>query len=246
MIAQITDGPRTFRVDLSDPIDISIPLVAGENRLSAWYVPPITMEPVMAGGFVGSVLDGGAVNFRNIAFNPHGHGTHTECVGHISKEELSVNQTLKQFHMMARVISIEPKQINEDLVITAEQLPSKLDCKALCVRTLPNEASKMTRAYSDANPPYVDEKAMKMIVALGVEHLLIDTPSVDREEDEGVLASHHVFWNYPQEIDRVKTITELIFIPPQVKDGEYFMELQFAPFENDASPSRPVLYRILD
>lgn len=245
MIAQITDGPRTFRVDLSDPIDISIPLVAGENRLSAWYVPPLTMEPVRANGFLGSVAEGGDVNFRDIAFNPHGHGTHTECVGHISQEVLSVNQTLKQFHMMTRVITIEPKSIEEDRVITSDQLPEELDCSALCIRTLPNEGTKTTRAYSSSNPPYMDQEAMKKIIDLGVNHLLIDTPSVDREEDEGALVSHHIFWNYPEEINRTKTITELIYIPSEIEDGEYFMDLQFAPFENDASPSRPVLYRIL-
>ena len=246
MIAQITDGPRTFQVDLSDPIDISIPLVSGENRLSAWSVSPITIEPVRTNGFIGSVEEGGDVNFRNIAFNPHGHGTHTECVGHISKEVISVNQTLKRFHMIAQVLSIEPTQIGEDLVITVDQLPSELDCNALCIRTMPNEDSKLTRLYSDANPPYIDQEAMRKIVELGVEHLLIDTPSVDREQDEGELISHHIFWDYPAEINRTKTITELIYIPTEIQDGEYFMELQFAPFENDASPSRPVLYRIQD
>jgi len=246
VIAQITDGPRTFQVDLSDPIDISIPLVSGKNRLRAWSVSPITIEPVRTKRFLGSVEEGGDVNFRNIAFNPHGHGTHTECVGHISKEVISVNQTLKRFHMIAQVLSIEPTQIGEDFVITVDQLPSELDCNALCIRTMPNEDSKLTRIYSDANPPYIDQEAMRKIVELGVEHLLIDTPSVDREQDGGALISHHIFWDYPTEINRTKTITELIYIPTEIQDGEYFMELQFAPFENDASPSRPVLYRIQD
>ena len=246
MIARITDGAREFKVDLSDPLDISIPLVAGENRLSAWYVPPITMTPVRAEGFVGSVKAGGAVNFRDIAFNPHGHGTHTECVGHISKEDLSVNQTLKEFHMLCQVISIKPNDVDGDLVVTASQIPQGLHHKALCIRTMPNTDNKTTKQYSDTNPPYMAPEAMKSIVSQGVEHLLIDTPSVDREEDKGALASHHLFWNYPQEIDRTKTITELIYIPSEIEDGEYLMELQFAPFENDASPSRPVLYRLLD
>jgi arylformamidase len=246
VIARITDGAREFKVDLSDPLDISIPLVAGENRLSAWCVPPITMTPVQAEGFVGSVKDGGAVNFRDIAFNPHGHGTHTECVGHISKEDLSVNQTLKQFHMLCQVISIKPAEIDGDLVITEDQIPNDLSHKALCIRTMPNAKDKTTRPYSDTNPPFIATEAMKSIVSQGIEHLLIDTPSVDREEDEGILASHHLFWNYPAEIDRTKTITELIYIPSNIEDGEYLMELQFAPFENDASPSRPVLYRLLD
>jgi len=42
------------------------------------------------------------------------------------------------------------------------------------------------------------------------------------------------------------TITEFIFVPNTVKDGKYYLNLQVAPFENDASPSRPVLYKIED
>ena len=49
------------------------------------------------GDWVGDVKQGGSVNFRNISFNPHGNGTHTECVGHISKEDFSINQCLKKF-----------------------------------------------------------------------------------------------------------------------------------------------------
>ena len=39
-------------------------------------------------------------------------------------------------------------------------------------------------------------------------------------------------------------ITELIFVPNNVFDGRYLLNLQFAPLENDASPSRPVLFEI--
>ena len=42
--------------------------------------------PVVAGDFVGSTASGGPVNFFNIRVNPHGNGTHTECVGHIARE----------------------------------------------------------------------------------------------------------------------------------------------------------------
>jgi kynurenine formamidase len=148
--------------------------------------------------------------------------------------------------MLCQVISIKPNDVDGDLVVTASQIPQGLHHKALCIRTMPNTDNKTTKQYSDTNPPYMAPEAMKSIVSQGVEHLLIDTPSVDREEDKGALASHHLFWNYPQEIDRTKTITELIYIPSEIEDGEYLMELQFAPFENDASPSRPVLYRLLD
>ena len=43
---------------------------------------------------------------------------------------------------------------------------------------------------------------------------------------------------------RIKnTITELIYVPNDVEDGEYLLNIQIAPFESDCAPSRPVLLR---
>ena len=84
MIAEINHHGQQFRVDLSKPIDLSLPLAAGEGQVQAWYVDPVRMEPVRNGDTTYAVKDGAPVNFRNVLFNPHGHGTHTESVGHIS------------------------------------------------------------------------------------------------------------------------------------------------------------------
>ena len=73
---------------------------------------------------------------------------------------------------------------------------------------------------------------------------MIDTPSVDREEDGGELAFHHAFWKVPQQPNHQRTITELIFVDNEIKDDVYLLELQLAAFVNDAAPSRPVLYKI--
>jgi hypothetical protein len=79
---------------------------------------------------------------------------------------------------------------------------------------------------------------------LGVIHFLVDVPSVDREKDNGVLAFHHAFWKVPETNDKRRTITELIFVPDECEDGNYLLNLQTAPFENDATPSRPVIFRL--
>jgi len=79
-----------------------------------------------------------------------------------------------------------------------------------------------------------------------VEHLLIDLPSVDKEKDDGALVAHNAFWNAKRDLRLKATITEFIYVRNAIEDGTYFLNLQVAPFENDASPSRPVLYRILD
>jgi hypothetical protein len=75
-------------------------------------------------------------------------------------------------------------------------------------------------------------------------------PSIDRIYDEGKLANHRIFWNVepgsfePNENSRVNnTITELIYVPNNVEDGNYLLNLQIAPFDSDASPSRPVIFK---
>jgi len=184
----------------------------------------------------------------DIFFNPHGHGTHTECVGHISKEVYSINKTLTQFFFTAELISISPeKQENGDEIITWKQIESALQLKntqAIVIRTLPNATDKLSKQYSDTNPAFVEAKAMIELIALGVDHFLIDLPSVDKEMDGGVLAAHHAFWEHPEKTNLKRTITELIYVPEHIKDGSYLLNLQIAPFENDASPSKPVLYAI--
>lgn len=247
MIANITYKDKNFKVDLSKPIDISIPLKKGIDNPSAWYVPPVKMEAVEMGEWVGEVKRGGSVNFFNIYFNPHGHGTHTECVGHISKEQESINESVKTFFFLSQLISIEPVATNDDLIITEESIKEKLNdnCEAVIIRTMPNSKSKLTQQYSNTNPPYLEKDAARFLREKGIKHLLIDLPSVDKEQDNGVLAAHHTFWDFPKNTRFDCSITELIFVPSEIKDGNYLLNLSFAPFENDASPSRPTLYAII-
>lgn len=249
MITTIQYNREDYKVDLSKPIDISIPLKAEKGNLTAWYVDVPRFEPVMENGFIGDVNKGGPVNFRNIFFNPHGNGTHTECVGHISKENYTINKCLKEFFFLAEIVTIDPEQINGDSVITLEQVKNvwkKNGSKAIIIRTLPNDTKKLSMQYSNTNPTFVDENAIHYLVENGVEHLLIDTPSVDKEEDGGELRAHHVFWEYPNNTQKQRTITELIYVPENISDGTYFLNIQIASFENDASPSKPILFEIRD
>lgn len=236
-------------MDVSKPIDLSIPLQASDKNPNAWYIDQPEITPVHLDGWVGKVSEGAAVNFNNIAFNPHSHGTHTECVGHITKEFHSVNKALKTFFFLAEVISVIPEKKGEDDVVSAEQLKSLLNSKkpeAIVIRTLPNPATKKNKKYDHTNWPYLEEDAATFLREIGVDHLLIDLPSVDKEKDEGALLAHKAFWNYPKGTRHAATITEFIYVPNRVQDGTYLLNLQMAPFENDASPSKPVLYRILN
>ena len=248
MISTIFHKGKDYKIDFFQPIDISIPLCSEKDCVSAWYVEPMKLEPVRNGSWVGDVNEGGSVNFRNITFNPHGNGTHTECVGHISKEFISLNKCLKQFMFVAELVTILPYELeNGDFVITKQHFIDALENKtpeAIVIRTLSNGVNKLKMQYSNTNPPYILEDAILYLNEIGVQHLLIDMPSIDRENDEGKLLGHHAFWQYPQNTQFQKTITELIYISNEIYDGTYILNLQIASFENDASPSKPILYKL--
>lgn len=231
-------------IDTSEPLDLSIPLKSSTDNLSAWYVAPPSFTPVRTEHFLGSVKEGGGVNFRNIYFNPHGHGTHTECLGHITPEVYSVNDVVSEYFCKAQLLTITPNQQGSDFIILPEQLQIIDGVEALIIRTLPNNDEKKMRQYSNTNPPYLHVDCVNKILQHGILHLLVDLPSVDRESDNGVLAFHHKFWGVPGNENFNRTITEFIYAPEDIEDGSYILELQIAAFENDASPSRPILYKI--
>jgi arylformamidase len=249
MIATVLHRGKEFRVDFFKPIDISMPLHAGEECASAWHVKPMSIEPVRMGDWVGDVKQGGSVNFRDVHFNPHGNGTHTECVGHISKEFITINKCLTRFLFIAEVITVLPEELsNGDRVISKKAIEICLNGakpEAVIIRTLGNSPAKLKMQYTGTNPIYMTEESILFLNSIGVEHLLLDAPSVDKEVDGGKLAAHHAFWQYPGNTQFQKTITELIYVPNEVDDGMYLLNIQIASFENDASPSKPVLYKVI-
>ena len=238
MLMTVKIGKNNYHVDLKSACDISIPVSFGKKQLVAFDGPPASKKAYEAGNFIGDMRHGGSCNCEVYSFSPHLNGTHTECVGHITKERISVQDVAKESLIAATVLTVSPKN---DLITGAmlnKLKPGFLD--ALIIRTLPNAKSKTARNYSRAAPPYFTSEAMRAIVKLDVRHLLVDFPSVDKV-DAAKLINHRIFWN---KNPMTKTITELVYVPDKVKDGNYLLNLQVAAFEGDAAPSRPVLYKV--
>jgi arylformamidase len=255
MIATIQHPQGTFRVDLSHPIDLSVAM--HRNGPRAWYAEPMSIRPVINRYFTGSVALGGKVNFNDIYFNPHAHGTHTETIGHIARDLFSIENALSQYWCLAKLITLTPKCLELDIdemkqgdhVITLDQLKHAIGDQlpeAIVIRTLPNSESKKEMIYSNTNFTYMQPEGASWLAEKGVRHLLVDMPSIDREEDAGKLLAHHAFWNYPENPRKDATISEMIYADPSVSDGMYMLDLQVASFRNDAAPSRPLLYKLLD
>ena len=243
----ITINTIKYTIDLSKPLDISMPIRGSKDNANAWYIDEPKIEPAQIDEWTASVKEGASINFNNIQFNPHAHGTHTECVGHITEKFYSINKCLKQFFFRAEVITVAPEKIDEDYVISKSQLKFLLKQRkpeALVIRTMPNTKDKLSRQYSNTNWPYLTEDAAEFIKKIGVQHLLVDLPSVDKEKDDGKLLAHKAFWDVNGKIRKNATITEFIYVKNKIEDGKYILNLQIAPFENDATPSKPILYKI--
>ena len=249
MIARITiNDLQAIEVDLNQPIDISIPIKEGSNNPNCYWAEPVKFETIRSDGFVGSVAEGGSVNYQKLTITPHGNGTHIECYGHISNSGATIFSQLKSYHFYAKLSTLSPEKVaNGDQVIKLTPEIEKEnwnDVKALIIRTTPNNENKRTRSYSGKNPAYLSEELIRFIVKKGIEHLLIDLPSLDKEVDGGALMAHKAFWGFPNGIRKYATVTELIFVRNDIPDANYLLNLQTIGLEMDAAPCKPTLYSI--
>jgi kynurenine formamidase len=270
---EFTAGGRRWRADVTAPADLAIVLEFNGAQPSFFVATPASSEPLRIGGFTGSVANGASCNCAVHSLAPHCHGTHTECVGHVTRSPVTVASLTPVAPGVALVVSVRPEPLGaeatsmrggyaagDDLVIRRHALEAAASAwvdapyTAVVIRTLPNEADKRHRAYSGSPSPapYFLPEAMRWLVERGVNSLVVDLPSLDRADDGGSLAAHREYWGLPpgsedaaQATRGQALVTELAYVPDSVPDGLYLLDLQVPAFGSDAAPSRPVLYPLL-
>jgi arylformamidase len=258
---------RQWRVDAQRAHDLSIPLAFDAPQPSFFGAAAASGRPLTAGSFIGDVRAGGSCNCVTYSLTPHCNGTHTECVGHLTRDRIGMRDVPTPAYMIARLVTLaptpatgtteksDPAPLASDDLLTHASLMSALngdrlhEAAALIVRTTPNPPAKQHRSYGPEQPaPYFSAEFMRWIVSEGVQHLVVDLPSIDRAEDAGRLTAHRIFFGLPpgstdasQARRASATVTELAYIADAIPDGWYVLNLQIAPFVADAAPSRPLL-----
>lgn len=249
---ELDHGGHTWTASGS-PLDLSVPVNPHSGLPRAWYQGPATAEPVRSEGWTGSVAEGGSVNFRDITFNPHAHGTHTETREHIRDAFHPIDALARSgalpFLMPALLVDAQPEQRSsahgDDWVVSMVALESaapdvqRWAPKALLLRCTNGDVQ---RDWSNTNPPYLENGFGERLVELGIEHLLIDLPSVDREIDGGILRAHNAFFGDDPTTRPNATISELLCVPQGASAGPGLLALQVSPLVNDAAPSRPLWF----
>lgn len=237
------DGKK-FSANMDRGHCIAIPLNHTRPQPNAFYAPLYEAAPHKVGDWIGDTRHGASVNFFNLRINPHGNGTHTECVGHISNERHSVHRALGPGIWLAQLISAYPV-LHESGDRVIEDLEWEDGMDAIIIRSMPNHPEKMSMHYGGTNPPYLNAGIAQRMADNEIRHLLLDLPSVDREEDKGRLAAHKAFWQYPESPRLNATVTEMIYVDNVIPDGIYLLEIQLPAIDLDAAPSRPILYPLL-
>jgi arylformamidase len=195
--------------------------------------------------FSGSLNDGGSVNCEMLSFYPHGSGTHTECALHVLKTDFDMRDVILPNIEMGKLITVELNVEGDDTSIdlsALKNLKNENNYTCLIVRFLPNEGSKNTQNYSGTNPPYFSQEALEYIKNIGFRHLLTDCPSIDKENDDGLLLGHKIWFTIDGKPQMDRTITELIYVPEEIQDGDYAVSIHGPSIETDAVPTKVLLY----
>lgn len=264
-----SDGHR-LHADLAQPLSLAIPLDFDGPQPHFHGADRAHSAPLRVPGFVGDTREGGSCNCEELRIVPHCNGTHTECVGHVTDERIFVSEAVRGGLALALVLSLRPTEARAtpegsdpppaagDWLLTAAAIRRGLEthprlaAHALVLRTLPNGSDKITRQYAGESPaPYLTREAAELIVASGIEHLVLDLPSADRAHDHGRLTAHRIFFGLPPGSRHAgaaarphTSITELAYVAPMIQDGWYLLDLQLPAFLADAAPSRPLLYPV--
>ena len=282
-------------VDLSCPVSLALELdfaaiAQGDHRTSGldtarkpsqprhFDAPAATSRPYSVPGFSGSVATGASCNCDVVTVIPHCNGTHTECVGHLTREPFDAYRLVPTGLTEALLLTVapvaaalepgestEPAPHTDDRLVTRRALETAWASHADAANARPpvlvlrtrheaapaSDAAAPARADATAVPPpaYLTREAALLLVEWGIEHLVIDLPSIDREHDEGRLTAHRIFFGLPansrelaQATRPQATVTEFAAIPNDLEDGAYLLAIHAPAWRGDAVPSRPLLY----
>jgi len=251
---------KDYILDTNRSIDISIPVNFNTSNNPKFYdtsLPEVSYYHFNNVEY--SLNEKGSCNVPIVKLNIHCSATHTESANHINNNAPLINELEISDFIYSKLISVNPVNnlkgenyhfdLNDnDTFITKKELHSLLnnnissDIKALIIRTLPNDVIKMNRNYNLDYHPFFTNDAILYLKDIGIEHIIVDIPSIDRYNDGGKLGNHHLFF---KNNEAISTITELVYISDDCIDGDYFINLGIINFGLDAAPSRPKLFPIL-
>ena len=173
--------------------------------------------------FIGDIKEGGSCNVPVVTLDIHCTGTHTESIAHVIDSEEKISDVCPYGMIPAWLTSVE-----------------------LC------EANDTNESYhcDIASNLLITKKELQKNILESYSALIIRTlPNYDSKKTRDYDVKPAPFFTNDA-IDHIrffkqgKTISELLFIPNDLKDGFGFLQIQIPNWGLDAAPSRPIFYSI--
>jgi arylformamidase len=257
-------GGIAYAFELDAAVDCTRAVDPRAPTAGAFGLPPPTAAPLpIGGGRHLAVAEGASVDCFELRVHAHGAGTHVECVGHIVADDVTLLDVPRPALYAATLVHIAPTRLgdsgerylgrcdDDDAVLTAADIAEALAAvavrgfdEAIVLRT--ERGSGPPKAeFSGSNPPYPTDEAAALLASLDARLLVLDLPSLDREDDGGGTANHHRWWGLPMGARRAaeagagdRLVCELARIPAALAAGPYLLQLDVAPIAADAAPAR--------
>ena len=212
MIIKVSHNKQDYKINTKQSIDISIPYNFNGAQPNFYDVNPGKLSPFKFAETSYSVANGAGCNVPEISMNIHCTGTHTECVGHLLEKNGSVSECIQDLYMPTVLLTVRPKLFSEcsdgyhvavkgdEKVISKESIEvsykkHKLNNPlSMIIRTLPNPKEKQFYSFTENYPPFFTNDSL-IFLSNKIQHLVVDIPSIDRMEDDGILGNHRIFWS---------------------------------------------------
>ncbi len=161
-------------------MDLAIPLDFHGAQPRHFGAPAASAQPLELAGFTGAVAHGASCNCEVITLIPHCNGTHTECVGHLTRERLDAYRVVPAGLIPALLLSVtaagrrragestDPAPAADDLLITRRALEQRLAGRAPFDRARAGRAhaaqpaDQAHRDYTGQATPYLSREAAQL------------------------------------------------------------------------------------
>lgn len=253
---------RVPAVDFTRATSLALPLDFDAPHPRHFGAPAARSEAFRVEGFEGAkafegeVARGASCNCRSITLVPHCNGTHTESVSHLTLEQRPLHEFVPLEPIPALLLTVAPcdaagcGEDSDPTPLPGDRVLTRAGLLVAWERHMAGQPRALllrTGGGNGDNPPFLTRQLATELVERGIEHLVVDLPSVDRSADQGRLTAHRIFFGLPAGVTSIATaqrasctITELASFPLQLTDGPCALQLQLSAFSGDAVPSRPL------
>ncbi|MCY3414672.1 MAG: cyclase family protein [Candidatus Heimdallarchaeota archaeon] len=232
----ITINKRTYA--LGKGISVSrIISINPRSEPKAFDLPDYSVKSYSRGDFIGLISEGASCNVNIHSYIPHTF-THVESSLHVSEDGISLD-LIPESLFSGIIFLLDLSELDSEC-IEIEHTSAIFDKKVRRVAIKSKySVDKPDINYTNTDPLYISTKVAKLFHTKGIEVLMLDLPSIDRETDKELWGHKYFFEN------EKRIIIELAYFD-KLNEGYYYYEMTPMKIQTDAISTDIKFYPIIN